>query len=632
MNAPNPERREAFLAASPDELRRRGHDVPDVLLVSGDAYVDHPSFGAAVVGRLLESWGLVVAIAAQPDPQSPDALAAFGQPRLFVGVTAGNMDSMVNHMTAHRKRRHDDAYTPGGRHGARPNRATIVYAQLARRAFPDALVVLGGIEASLRRFAHYDYWADEIRRSVLVDARADLLVYGMAEHPLRAIVDRLAPLGSVDRSAAQRLYGLRGTAFAVGRREVERRRLGLADGDHLVFEPHGWAGGGPALPSTGWFRRPASVERWAVRRLPSHDRMRAEPALLAGATRTIELAANPARGEACVQRHGESFVVAAPPAWPLSEAELDAVHELPYVRTAHPDYTEPVPAAEMIFASVQTNRGCFGGCTFCAIAIHEGKAVQSRSQASILREIRSLSQHPLFRGTVTDLGGPTANTWRLGCRSATAQARCRRPSCLFPSICPQLGTDHGPQRALLAAVREAPDVRHAFVASGVRHDLALRDPGYVEDVVRHHTGGHLHVAPEHCDAEVLRLARKPPYETFERFRDLFARACRRAGVERYLNPYFISGLPGSTDARMAALVRRLRAEGWKPRQVQSFVPTPGSVATAMFRSGVNPEAPEEKVPMPRTLAEKQRQHGFLVRDVPGGRPRPPKSPRRRRRR
>ncbi|MFH2008884.1 MAG: YgiQ family radical SAM protein [bacterium] len=604
------------LPASPDALRLAGYRRPDVLLITGDAFVDHPSFGAAVVGRLLESFGLVVAVADQPDWRDPTPLEAFGRPRLFVGITAGNMDSLVNHQTALRKRRHDDAYSPGGRHGLRPNRAAVVYTQLARRAFPDCLLILGGVEASLRRFAHYDYWADDLRRSALVDARADLLVYGMAERPLRAVCDRLAPLGEVDRSARSRLVGIRGTAVVLGQRTIERQRLDLSHGAALTFGPHGWEGQGPSLPTRGLFRDPPRPVRWVVRRLPSFERIQQDATHLAAATRLVERAANPALGHACVQRHGEATVLAMPPAWPLTTAELDAVHELPFTRAVHPRHAEPVPAFDMISSSVQITRGCFGGCTFCAISLHEGRAVQSRSRASVLREVAALQKTPTFRGTISDLGGPTANTYGLGCNHPAREARCRRPSCLHPRICPMLRTDPGPLITLLRAVREAPGVRHALVASGVRHDLALVAPGYLDELLRHHVGGHLHVAPEHNHPDVLRLARKPPYELFERFREQFERTRRRLGVERYLNPYFVSGLPGSTDARMAALVRLLRAEGWKPRQVQAFLPTPGSAATAMFYSGRNPDRLGERVTLPRSLAEKLRQHHLLTADLP----------------
>ncbi len=601
-----------FLPASPAEAAAcwPGARV-DVLLVSGDAYVDHPSFGAAVVGRLLESFGLRVAIAAQPDWRDPDALAAYGPPRLFVGVTAGNMDSMVNHLTAHRKRRHDDAYSPGGRHGLRPNRASIVYAQLARRAFPDRLILLGGVEASLRRFSHYDYWADELRRSALLDARADLLVFGMAERPLRAIVDRLAPLGDVESGAAARLRGIRGTAFVVGKREAQARALPLGEGDELGFGPHGSAESGPTPPRGGLFRD-GEPARYRVHRLPSHEEIAADPKLLARATALVERSANPWLGRALVQPHGEAYLVASPPAWPLSSEELDAVHELPFARLAHPRYEEPIPAAEMMATSVQVNRGCFGGCSFCAIGVHEGREVQSRSQASILRELAALAASPRFKGTISDLGGPTANTWRLGGRDPARCARCQRPSCVHPRICPTLETDHGPLRGLMRAARETTGVRRVLISSGIRHDLALLDRGYLDDLVRHHVGGHLHVAPEHCDPEVLRLARKPPYALFERFREEFEAARRRAGVERYLNPYFVSGLPGSSEQATAELARRLSVEGWRPQQVQSFIPTPGTLATAIFHAGVEPRRPEREVPMPRTLAAKLREHALLV--------------------
>jgi uncharacterized radical SAM protein YgiQ len=578
------------LPASPDEVRARGWDRPDVLLVSGDAYVDHVSFGTAVVGRLLESIGLKVAVAAQPDWRAPDALAAFGRPRLFVGVSAGNMDSMVNHLTAHRKRRHDDAYSPGGRHGLRPNRATVVYAQLARQAFPEALILLGGVEASLRRWVHYDYWADQLRRSVLVDARADLLVHGMAERPLRAIVDRLAPLAQASSGDAVRLRGIRGTGFVMGRRQVESRGLALDEGCQLQL----------------------CGASYRVCRLPSYEELLADRTLLAAATRAVERSSNPASAIACVQRHGEAFVVLAPPAWPLSTEELDQVHELPFTGLPHPSYGEPVPAAAMIQSSVQITRGCFGGCTFCAVALHEGKRVQSRSQASVLRELGRLAARPGFSGVVSDLGGPTANLWGLGCNDPDVEARCLRPSCLHPRRCPRLTTDHGPLRGLMRATRDCPGVRRVLIASGLRHDLAVLDRDYLRDLVQHHVGGHLHVAPEHVDETVLRLARKPGYGVFERFREVFEKLRHAAGAELYLNPYFVSGLPGSTDARMRELTATLRAESWRPRQVQSFIPTPGTVATAMFYSGLNPDKLDERVPMPRTLAEKIRQHELLI--------------------
>lgn len=602
-----------FLSASAAELHRRGHARPDVLLISGDAYVDHHSFGAAVVGRLLESWGLAVAIAPQPDWRDSDALAAYGSPRLFIGVTAGNMDSMVNHMTSHRKRRHEDRYSPGGQHGLRPNRATVVYAHLARQAFSDRLILLGGVEASLRRFAHYDYWSDSIRRSVLVDSRADLLVFGMAERALRAICDRLDGLEQARRQDVRRLYGLRGTCMLVGDREAARLGLDLTEGEVIRFGPHGVEPSGPALPGAGLFRDSPRPVSWLVRRLPSHEAVTSDPKALAEATRLIERASNPALNTACIQRHGEALLIANPAAWPLSTPELDAVHELPFTRDPHPRHEGGVPAAEMIRTSIQITRGCFGGCSFCALALHEGCSVQSRSEASVLREVQRLQSHAAYRGTISDLGGPTANMWRLGCRDAERQASCQRASCLFPRRCPALGTDHGPLRGLMRSVREVPGVKHVHVTSGVRHDLALLDPGYLTDLIRHHVSGHLHVAPEHVDPDILRLARKPAHEVFERFCQAFETARKNEGVECYLNPYFISGLPGSTDENMRDLARYLGRAGWRPRQVQSFLPTPGSCATAMFYSGVNPDHPQQEVPMPRDLGHKIRQHAMITR-------------------
>ncbi|MDY0003610.1 MAG: YgiQ family radical SAM protein, partial [Polyangia bacterium] len=591
-------------------------------------------FGAAVVGRVLESFGLVVGIQAQPDWRDPESLRAWGPPRLFVGVTAGNMDSMVNHQTALGKRRHDDAYSPNGRHGLRPNRATVVYGQLARRVFPDRLLLLGGVEASLRRFAHYDCWEGSLRRSVLLDSRADLLVFGMAERPLRAIVDRLAHLEEADRGALELLVGIRGTALALTPRTLRDRGLSLEDRSTLTLGTLGFASGagqdGAAsdLPRSGLFREPPRPHSFTLRRLPSLEAIRADPRLLVEATRLVERTVNPGLGEALAQASGDAVVLAMPPAWPLTTPELDFVHELPYSRAPHPSSGGPVPAFDMIANSIQITRGCFGGCSFCAIALHEGRDEQSRSPESVMREIAALRGTEAFRGTISDLGGPTANTYRLGCTDPRRQARCRRPSCLHPRICPFLGTDLGPLRRLMALVRSAPGVRHVLVASGVRHDLALLDPSYLEDLVRHHVGGHLHVAPEHDDPLVLGLARKPPYALFEAFRGRFEALCASLGKERYLNPYFVSGLPGSTDERMASLVARLRAGGWRPRQVQAFVPTPGTAATAMFFGGESLDQPGVPVAMPRSLAERQRQHRLLVADLPGeGRGRPPRAPR-----
>ncbi len=597
---------------TPRQLRRLGRRL-DVLLVSGDAYCDHPSFGTAVVARFLESFGLTVAVAAQPDPNDVEALAAFGRPRLFVGVSAGNMDSMVANYTSHKRKRRTDAYSPGGQAGRRPDRAVLVYANLARRAFPDALVLLGGIEASLRRFAHYDYWQDDIRRSILLDAKADLLVYGMAERPLRAILDRLREVRVADRSHARLLEGIRGTAFAVTSRRMREEGFTLEDGAPSPFQPKDLG-----LPP-GPFRDEPEPPSWRVRLLPAYEDVREDPTHLAEATRIVERSQSPHLGEVLVQRHGTQFLVVMPPAFPLSPAELDYVHELPYLRHEHSSYREKVPAMEVVRHSIQILRGCFGGCAFCAVGLHQGRIVQSRSEDSILREARDVAR--AHKGRISDLGGPTANMWRMGGRNEKVCRTCRRPSCLWPEVCPNLDTDHRPLRRLYAAVRELPEVRRAVVSSGIRYDIALRDPDYVADLVRYHVGGHLHVAPEHADPEVLRLARKPPYEVFEAFQRLFEKLKARFKVDCYLNPYFMSGLPGSTQENTRALVRLLRRQGWKPRQVQSFLPTPGTAATATYVAGVSPDDPDRPVPMPRSLKAKIRQHRLLVADLPDDEPR-----------
>jgi len=631
---------------SPAQLHRSGFDRPDVLILSGDAYCDHPSFGTALVARLLESFHLTVAIAAQPEWKNPSDLEAWGRPRLFVGVTAGNMDSMVNHYTAHKKKRRTDAYSPGGRAGLRPDRASIVYSQLARQVFPDSLIILGGVEASMRRFTHYDYWQDAIRRSVLLDARADLLVYGMAERPLRAIVDRLVPRGSnqstpfgtekrptipdMPRRDAPKLMGIRGTAFVLGTRTLAERNLALDHGDMVsrdVFcAPVGTVANAEPnnnvipsheidAPPSGLFRDEPETAPWKVRRLPAFEAITKDHRLLAMASHIIERSSNPTVGEVLVQEHGRALLVVMPPARPLSSTELDFVHELPYERASHPSYRERIPAMEMIETSVQINRGCFGGCTFCAITMHQGRAIQSRSAASVLREVQTLVD--MGHKVVSDLGGPTANTWNMVGRDQSICNRCRRPSCLHPTICPNLDTDHEPLRDLLRQVRRVPGLKRAIVASGVRHDLALRSPDYLSDLVEHHVGGHLHVAPEHDNPQVLALIRKPSYDRFEAFRSLFDRLKRKLHKQCYLNPYFMSGLPGSTDVRMAALVRRLRTEGWKPQQVQSFIPTPGTPATAIFASGVDPDDVSQPIEMPRTLGDKIRQHRILIEDLSG---------------
>jgi len=558
-----------FLPTTRAEMDRLGWDACDVVLVTGDAYVDHPSFGMAVIGRVLEAAGFRVGVIAQPDWQGPAAFAALGRPRLFFGVTGGNMDSMVNRYTADRRLRHDDSYTPGAEGGKRPDRAAIVYAQRCREAFRDVPIVLGGIEASLRRLAHFDVWSETVRRSILPDAKADILVYGNGERAILEIARR-AKAGEAIRTMA----GIRGTA-----RLVEPVGDDVPLVDERTLEP-------PETP-------PLADGVAAAVLLPSFEALRGDPVLYAHAARVINRESNPLNARPLLQAHGDRMVRVEPPAWPLAEADLDAVHELPYARAPHPAYgAAKIPAWEMIRFSVAIVRGCFGGCAFCAIAGHEGRIIQSRSPASVLREIAEVRDRTLgFTGTISDLGGPSANMWRLGCRDAAAQARCRRPSCLHPSICRNLGTDHAPLIALYRAARAVPGVKRVLIASGVRHDLALESPAYIDELVAHHVGGTLKVAPEHTEPGPLALMMKPGPDLFDRFRDRFEAAARRAGKTLHLVPYFIAAHPGTTDADMLALALWLKARGFRPDQVQTFLPTPMTLATAMYHAGRSPLRP-----------------------------------------
>lgn len=562
-----------FLPMSHAEMTALGWDSCDVILVTGDAYIDHPSFGMALVGRFLEAQGFRVGIISQPDWHSADDFRRLGKPNLFFGVTAGNMDSMVNHYTADRKIRSDDAYTPHGEAGKRPDRAATVYAQRCREAYAQVNVVLGSIEASLRRLAHYDYWSDTVRHSVLADSKADLLIYGNAERALAELAHRLArnePVGQI--------RDLRGTAFMV---------------------PQGWKPGGdwqeidlsdPAAAP----QRPAQADRArCVVRLPGYEAVRDDKRLYAQAARIAHLESNPGNARALVQAHGKREVWVNPPPLPLSGDELDRVYELPYARRPHPVYGEArIPAWEMIRCSVSIMRGCFGGCTFCSITEHEGRIVQSRSEASVLREIEEVRERtPGFTGIISDLGGPTANMYRLGCRDPRAEAACRRFSCLYPEICPRLTTDHAPLIALYRKARALRGVKKVLIGSGVRYDLALRSPDYVRELVSHHVGGYLKVAPEHTEPGVLAHMMKPGIAAYERFQQLFERLSREAGKEQYLIPYFIAAHPGTTDEDMLALALWLKRHGLRLDQVQTFLPTPMALATTMYHTQCNPLHP-----------------------------------------
>ncbi len=544
-----------FLPTTRREMEQLGYDELDILLVSGDAYVDHPSFGAALLGRWLAAHGWRVGIVPQPHWDTPEDVMRLGRPRLFAGVSAGALDSLVAHYTAFRKKRSDDAYTPGGLAGKRPNRAAIVYASLIKKAFPGLPIVLGGVEASLRRAAHYDFWSDCVRRSILLDSKADLLVYGMGERAILEIARR-----SADQ---QSLKNIPGTAFI-----------------------------GTCV---------------AALRLPSYEEIQADPKKLM--TATLGLEEQMRQGVWASQAHAGRDVVFTPPAEPLSTQEMDKLYTLDFTRSPHPSYKEPIPAVEMIQFSITSHRGCAGGCSFCSLALHQGRRIASRSRESLETEVRGLTRRKDWTGSITDVGGPSANMW--GARCTADPKACKRPSCLTPSLCPNFQDNQDELARLLQGLSQIHGVRHLRVASGVRHDLAMRSPAYVRALAARFTGGQLKLAPEHCSDAVLKLMRKPAFASFERFLTIFDKQSRAAGKEQYVVPYLMSGFPGCTDEDMRELSEWLAARGWKPRQVQCFLPTPGTVATAMFYAGIDPEG--RRIKVARTDAERLRQHGILCR-------------------
>ena len=534
----------------------RGWEQLDVLIITGDAYVDHPAFGPVLIARFLEGRGYKVGIIAQPDWRNPDDISRMGAPRLFVGVAAGNLDSMLNKLTAQKKVRSDDQYSPGGLSGARPNRATVVYSNLCRQAFPGTPIVLGGIEASLRRIAHYDYWADQVRRSILLDAKANLLVFGMGERAAWEIARRL----DKGQRLAQ-LRDIRGTC-------------------HVLNASDDWQD----LADDG----SRFVKDGKVLVLPSYEQALEDKEAFARMSRMFQYETNPHNGRALLQQHGNQAVYFNPPALPLEEADMDGLYDLPFTRVPHPTYKAPIPAYETIKHSVVTMRGCFGGCTFCSITEHEGRIIQSRSKESVLREVRALSRMQGFKGTVTDLGGPTANMYKLACKDEKTESNCRRLSCVHPDVCENLKTDHDPLVELMREAREIPGIKKVYIASGIRYDLAERSPEFIRELAQHHTGGQLSVAPEHNNPEVLDKMKKPPVESYERFASAFCKASEDAGKEQFLVPYFITGHPGSTLKDTIELAQYLKAKGMRPRQIQDFIPTPMSVATTMFYTGIDP--------------------------------------------
>ncbi|GAB4198139.1 MAG: YgiQ family radical SAM protein [Sandaracinaceae bacterium] len=569
-----------FLPTTREEMAARGWDELDVLIVNGDAYVDHPAFGGALIGRFLEARGYRVGMVAQPRWDTTEDVLRMGRPRLFVGITAGNLDSMLNKLTAQKKVRSEDQYSPGGATNARPNRASIVYANLVRQAMPGVPIVLGGIEASLRRIAHYDYWSDSVRRAILLDAKADLLIFGMGERPVWEVADRLAKGEPVSA-----LRDVRGTAFVMNKGEWED------------------------LPKSRY------VKDGKVLWLPSFEEVSAPTAegkrAFCEMSRAFQYETNPGNGRPLLQPHGSQAVYLNPPAIPLDTALMDALYDMPFARRPHFSYRERIPAYETVKHSIVTMRGCFGGCTFCSITEHEGRVIQSRSAESILREVRALRRMGDFHGVITDVGGPTANMYQMRCRSEEIEKSCRRLSCVHPGVCENLVTDHEPLLEVLRKVRSEKGVKKVFVASGVRYDLAERSPAFVKELARHHTGGQLSVAPEHVDDDVLDKMKKPGAESYERFAEMFACASEEAGKDQHLVPYYISGHPGSTLASMIALALYLKKRGIRPRQVQDFIPTPMSMATCMYYTGEDPFT-RKPVYTARALRDKRKQKALLL--------------------
>ncbi len=653
-----------ILPMSRAEMEKLGWDSCDIVLVTGDAYVDHPSFGAAVIGRMLEAQGFRVGIIAQPDWQSAEPFKALGKPNLFWGVTAGNMDSMINRYTADRKIRTDDAYTPGDVAGKRPDRAAIVYSQRCREAFKDVPIVLGGIEGSLRRIAHYDYWSDKVRRSIVVDAKCDLLLYGNAERAIVEIAHRLAA-----REPVTHITDVRGTAFVrrpddeTGKGWIEINSTSVdepgrieshinpyqttseqaagqgstcsqedastvraegaaesiaasamdtgATGQNSLNLPSNSKNPATAQPIT-FMQNPALPSRAgklvlpprdrSVIRLPSYEQVKSDPVLYAHASRVLHLETNPGNARALVQAHGEGAtardVWINPPPIPLTTAEMDLVFDLPYARAPHPSYADAngshdhatkIPAWEMIRFSINIMRGCFGGCTFCSITEHEGRIIQSRSEESVIKEIEDIRDKVKgFTGTISDLGGPTANMYRLGCKSPEIEAACRKPSCVFPGICQNLGTDHAPLVNIYRRGRALKGIKKILISSGVRYDLAVQSPEYVKELVQHHVGGYLKIAPEHTESGPLNKMMKPGMGNYDKFKTLFDKFTAEAGKKQFLIPYFIAAHPGTTDEDMMNLAIWLKKNGFRADQVQTFYPSPMATATAMYHTGRNP--------------------------------------------
>lgn len=596
-----------FLPMSRAEMDQLGWDSCDIIIVTGDSYVDHPSFGMAIIGRLLEAQGFRVGMISQPDWRSKDDFMQLGKPNLFFGVAAGNMDSMINRYTADRKIRSDDAYTAGGKAGKRPDRASLSYSQRCREAYKDVPVILGGIEASLRRIAHYDYWQDKVRPSLLINTKADILIYGNAERAVVEVAHRLSRGESVAT-----MTDIRGTAFIRKDTpenwfELDSSRVDRPGRVDKIINPYvntqdtaacaveqgkgdGAESADAEVQVVELLHHPRLERDRTVIRLPSYEKVRNDPVLYAHANRVLHLETNPGNARALVQRHGERDVWFNPPPIPLSTEEMDYVFGLPFARIPHPAYGDAkIPAYDMIRFSVNIMRGCFGGCTFCSITEHEGRIIQSRSHESILNEIEEIRDKvPGYTGTISDLGGPTANMYRLACKSPEIEASCRKPSCVWPGVCENLNTDHTSLIGLYRKARELPGVKRILIASGLRYDLAVRSPEYVKELVTHHVGGYLKIAPEHTEEGPLSKMMKPTIGSYDIFKKMFEKFSKEAGKEQYLIPYFIAAHPGTTDEDMMNLALWLKRSGLRADQVQAFYPSPMATATAMYHSGKNP--------------------------------------------
>lgn len=630
-----------FLPTTRAEMDALGWDSCDVIIVSGDAYVDHPSFGMAVIGRMLESQGFRVGIIAQPDWNSKDAFMALGKPNLFFGVTAGNMDSMINRYTAEKRMRHDDAYTPGNIGGKRPDRAVVVYSQRCREAYKDVPLIIGGIEASLRRIAHYDYWQEKVRRSVLFDAKADILIYGNAERPLVEVAHRIAAGESVET-----IQDIRGTAVIrkeplPGWRGSDSTAIDKIGKIDPIPNPYGADDVGcsksefkqagidlsaeTAKPIMIQPARPKPWEKTYVK-LPAYEQVSVNKPLYAHASRILHQETNPGCARALFQRHGDRSIWVNPPAFPLETEEMDGVFGLPYQRIPHPSYgDEKIPAYEMIKTSVNIMRGCFGGCSFCSITEHEGRIIQSRSEQSIIDEIEQIRDRvPGFTGVISDLGGPTANMYKLRCKSKKAESTCRRLSCVYPDICKHMDTDHTPTIELYKKARDVKGVKKILIASGVRYDLAVEDPRYVKELVTHHVGGYLKIAPEHTEDGPLSKMMKPGMGAYDKFKELFDKYSKEAGKKQYLIPYFISAHPGTKDEDMVNMALWLKAHDFKLDQVQNFYPSPMANATTIYHTEMNSlrniKNNTEQVPVPKGARQRRLHKAILRYHDPAGWP------------